>query len=141
MTSADARNEVMALVASVLVGLITVDNIRWPGQESMSPPVASATWAAIFMTHTIGEQGSLAGDTGKRRWSRQGIITIQCFAPTAKAGLTVSFDLACRLRDAFQSYSSATSLWFRNANAKEVGPDASWYQANTTANFDYDEVK
>lgn len=141
MNSVQAKNEVMQLASSVLGGVLTAPNIRWPGQESLDPPAATATWAKIFMTHNIGQQGSLAGDTGMRRWNRQGIITIQCFVPTTKAGATVSFGLACDLRDAFQSYSAATSLWFRNANAKEVGPDASWYQANMTVNFEYDEVK
>jgi hypothetical protein len=32
-------------------------------------------------------------------------------------------------------------VWFRNASAREVGPDRAWYQFNVTVDFEYDEVK
>lgn len=123
--------------------------VKWDGVDTLEPPSGDVDWVRVTISHDDGGQGSLSGDTGKRRWRRNGFILVQCFAqqvpegtaPGDPVGKDKAMLYACAVRDAFQGRATDGGVWFRNCNAKEVGPDRSWYQANASITFDYDEVK
>lgn len=144
-----ATNEMMAFIATALAafpGLV----VKYDGVDKMDPPDATKDWTAAHIKHDDSGQGSLCGPIqGRTRWRRHGQIAVQCFAqlaPTGAApgdriGKDKAMIYACAVRDAFQGRATDGGVWFRNCNAKEVGPDKSWYQANATITFEYDEVK
>jgi hypothetical protein len=115
--------------------------VDWPGVENNTPPPQDDTWFRVSIKHDKSGQASLSGDTGKRRWRRNGWLNIQVFVPYGAGGLNRAMELACILRDAIQGTSTASDVWFRDVEAKEVGPDGNWYNATASARFTYDEVK
>lgn len=143
-----ARTEMYAIAAAALApfpGLV----VQYDGVDSPEPPNADTDWVRISVQHEDGGQASLTGGTGSTRWGRNGFIFAQCFsrqapvdaAPGDLIGVDKAMQYACAVRDAFQGRASDSGVWFRNCNAREVGPDKSWYQANASITFDYDEVK
>lgn len=143
-TTANARDEMLAIVKAALDALPPGLVVYWPGDEEDgdNTPPAEDRWVRITIKHDDGGQASLAGADGKRRWRRTGHVYVQCFAPLAKGGLTVSSAMACAVRDAFQqSRSTPGGVWFRNANADDIGADRHWYNSNAETEFNYHEVK
>lgn len=147
-TTPIARAEMYAIAAAALApfpGLV----VKYQGVDSLDPPDGDVDWVRVSVEHEDGNQASLAGDTGVKRWGRNGFIFAQCFARQAPVdaapgdliGVDKAMQYACAVRDAFQGRASDSGVWFRNCNAREVGQDKSWFQANTSITFDYDEVK
>lgn len=115
--------------------------LLWEGVEKSGPPAQSDAFARVTILHASGRQRSLASDTGTRRFERDGIVTVQCFAPRGRRGPTLAEALASVAKDAFEGKASPGGVWFRNATIKEVGPDKGWFQVNAVVQFQYDEVK
>lgn len=148
-TTPTARDEMVAIVRVALAafpGLV----VKYDGVDSQDPPSANTDWVRVSIQHEDGGQASLSGPVnGVTRWGRTGFIFVQCFArqaPTDAApgdaiGIDKALIYACAVRDAFQGRATDSGVWFRNCNAREVGPDKSWFQANASITFDYDEVK
>jgi hypothetical protein len=144
-----ARDQMYAIAAQALAafpGLV----VKYDGVDSLDPPPSDQDWVRVGIQHEDGGQASLSGPVnGKVRWGRNGFIFAQCFAVQAPAvvapgqpvGIDKAMMYACAVRDAFQGRATDGGVWFRNCNAREVGPDKSWYQANASITFDYDEVK
>lgn len=140
-TTPTARDEVMAILAVAFAAMPGVV-VKWQGVDTLEPPSGDTDWVRVDMGHEAGGQASLSGPTnGKIRWGRNGTIIVQCFARTAAGGITKAIEMACAVRDAFQGRATDSGVWFRNCTIREAGPDAHWYQVNTTITFDYDEVK
>ncbi|ABP63582.1 BcepGomrgp11 [Burkholderia phage BcepGomr] len=117
-------------------------NIAWEGRESARPPDGSAPYVAIFIKHVDGQQASLTDPDMLRRWSRDGLITVQCFGMlSAGQGLEDATYQATIAMRAFEGKQSANGIWFRNARIKEIGSDRGWYQVNMIVEFEYDEVR
>lgn len=118
-----------------------VPRVEWPGVDSGSPPPAGAAWARIVVRHATSRQTTF-GETGNRRFTRPGLVTVQVFAPTADGiGLSLAEKLAIIARDAFEGRGTASGIWFRNVRITEIGPDGTWYQMNVLAEFQYDELR
>lgn len=149
VTTPIARAEMYAIAAAALAvfpGLV----VKYQGVDSLDPPSADTDWVLVTIQHEDGFQGSLSGPiNGVVRWQRIGTLFAQCFARLAPVdaspGDLVSVDKAMEyasaVRDAFQGRASDSGVWFRNCKATEVGQDKSWFQANSSITFDYDEVK
>lgn len=103
-------------------------------------PPTVAPWARVSLRHLSGRQASLAGGSGKRRYDRDGLITVQIFVPSGE-GLLEAYNLAKIVADAFEGAATASQVWFRDVRINEVGPDGSWFQVNVVAGFTYDEIK
>lgn len=142
-TTEQARNEMCALVKAVLDANVAGKRVDWPGVENNNPPPADDSWMRVTLRHDPNAQGQrgVGGATGKRRWHREGILTVQFFVPFKAGGLNRAMELACILRDALQGAKTASGVWFKGAEAHEVGSDGNWYNANASARFIYDEVK
>jgi hypothetical protein len=138
-TTANAVDEMLAVVKAALDAAYPGLHVRWPGVLHSAPAPAEAPWVRVEVLHRAGFQRALGG-SGRRRWGRTGELWVQCFAPLKSGGLNDAQDMACAVRDAMQGSSTPGGVWLRNATTNEVGPDASWYHVNAMAEFHYDEV-
>lgn len=140
----EARDEMMALVAAAKAIVAPTARIEWEGgPESATSPGQTEEWLHVSMQHDVtgSRQASLSCANGKRRWRREGMLFVQCFAPLSAGGLKRAMVLAVAFRDAFQaSQGTPGGVWFRNPTAREIGPDRNWFNANASARFTYDEV-
>jgi hypothetical protein len=138
---ATASNEMNTMVNDIMVAQWAGVLIQWQGKTDDKAPEPTAKWIRVYIKHASGSQASLASDTGKRKWSRTGVIIVQCFVPLNNGGLDVARAIAASLQNGFQGKSSPSCVWFRNATVTEVGRDNSWYQVNFSALFTYDDVQ
>jgi hypothetical protein len=137
LTFEQARDEILEIFRGAWPE--DINNVVWDDVVSEAPATA-LSWARVALRHTLGEQGSLADDTGKKRWDRFGILFIQIFTPVGE-GLDSAYPLAKILADAYEGVSTPGNAWFRNATIKEIGNDGEWYQFNYSVEFQYEEVK
>lgn len=129
---------IVDLVPTALAGVV----IQWDGgNEDLGHPEADKDWIRVIIEHEDGGQGSLAGDAGKKRWHRVGMITVQCFGQLATTSKKRANELACAVRDAYQGRATVGGVWFRRCTTREVGTDKFWFQTNAFISFEYDEVK
>lgn len=140
-SSAQAIDESAKVFNDMAVSAYPTSDVRWAGKELKVAPDPEKSWFRWTMQHTDGRQASLAGEHGERRWRREGLIIVQCFAPLEKGGLTLAQRMAESVRDAYQGTATPSGVWFRNATTQEVGPDISWYHVNAIIQFNYDEVR
>lgn len=140
-TTKEAVDSMFGLVRDTAAVIAPSIDIWWQGVARDGVPVADEEWLRVHMRHAAGSQGSLSCEHGQRRWRRSGLLFVQCFAPLEAGGLTRAMALAGAFRDAIQSAQLTSGVWFRDATATEIGPDKSWFNANTSARFTYDEVK
>ncbi len=135
------RDEVFALIRAAVAAQLPAVKLYWQGVPANAQPTSNDTWARVTLNHVTGNQASLAGEDGVRRWNRTGFISVQCFAPLARGSVQAATKLACVVRDALQGKKTASCVWFRNPRINEVGEDKDWYQVNAIIDFDYDELR
>jgi len=115
---------------------------RWPpeGLDSSKNPIP---WARVTMQHNpeVGGQVTLRGDEGTQRYRRYGVVTVSLFDAVGK-GLSGLDSYGAVAKSAFEGVRlSPTGVVFRSVRFFEVGESGAWYQANVTAEFEYDEVR
>lgn len=140
-TTPIAIDECAAIMNTMAASLYPNAELRWTGMEQKDPPAVGTSWFRWTMQHTEGGQASLSCEHGERRWRRNGLIIVQCFAPSDKGGLTLAQRMAESVRDAYQGQATPSGIWFRNATTQEVGFDEGWYNVNAVIQFTYDEVR
>ena len=146
-TTPSAKDEIFALFRTkwnadtpALTGAGAIP-VEWPGVDSGAPSSPDQPYAAIFM-RIINSRQSTFGETGQRRFTRFGLITVQCFAPlSAGNGSTFAENEAIIARDAFEGIGSDSGIWFRNVRTIEIGATKEYYQFNVVAEFQFDEMK
>lgn len=139
--SKTAIDECAAIFKAAATAAFPTYEQRYVGNENNNPPPNNNSWFRWDMQHFDGGQASLAGDTGKRRWRREGLILVQCFGQLSKGGLTLARRMAESVRDAYQGTATPGGVWFRNATTREIAPDGPHYQVNAIIQFDYDHVR
>lgn len=105
-------------------------------------PLNTVPWGRVTIKHPSGlqQQSSLGDTSGLIKWNRQGILTVQCFAPISLGNsYTNAESMATHIRDVLQRVQAC--VWFRKCEAVEVGIDNGWFVFNASANFTYDEIK
>ena len=126
--------------AATVTGSSTDPVIYWQGAENDGPPSIALAWARALVLHQAGGQSSLAGSAGTIRWSRSGLVIVQCFAPLSSGrALAISTGLARLITTAFQAASSDSGAQFTQICLLPVGRDNAWYQVNAKASFEYGE--
>ena len=136
MNRTNARDEVMALLDDALDGETV--SILWDASEDPIPD-AAATWVRIAMRHHASAQASLGPDlASQRRYRTRGTLFAQIFTPLGD-GQTESDRLSEIVVNAMRAARTPSGVLLRNAIAKEVGIDGSWFQVNAQAEFEYDE--
>jgi hypothetical protein len=142
-TYEQAKDEMFGLVLAQANITALGIHIEWQGKANNVAPPQDGEWLRVSVRHDPNgsRQASLSCEQGKRRWRREGVLSVQCFAPQEAGGLKRAMELACAFRDAIQaSKGTASGVWFREPNAREIGPDKNWFNANASARFTYDEV-
>ncbi len=140
-TFATANNEILATFKAAwdTTGYpVAYENVK--GASATPPAGSSDPWARVTLRHTFGEQASLSGSGGTRRWRRDGLLTVQIFIPIGE-GLSEGYSLAKTVVDAFEGIATTSAVWFRNVRVNEIGNDGEWYQVNVLVDFTYDEIK
>lgn len=152
LTITQARDSMLGLFRSAwLAAQVSVDvPVFWGtdakvgtkgiNSEKVEAPIADAPWARVTLQHAAAFQASLADQSNKKIFSRNGVLTVQIFTPKGK-GLTQSDSLVKVVQDAFEGKATVDGVWFRNVRANEIGLDGEWHQTNVLAEFTYDEVK
>lgn len=143
LSQTDARDEMLARVKVVTDAIpalapnvIYDDSDKQPPDGEDPPP----TWARVVVRHGPSSQTALSDDSGRRRYTRTGTITVQLFTPF-NDGLKSADDIASQLQGAFLGVSTPHGVWFRDVRTNEVGQDGPWFQTNVLADFQYDEVR
>ena len=134
------RDETFAMVRLALIQREPSAKLYWEGVPGNDSPASSDTWARFSLLHVVGEQATLAGEFGARRWRRTGLVTAQCFAPLSSGSVRRALELAVVVRDALQGRQSPSSVWYRSPKIMEIGEDRSWFQVNAVIEFTYDEL-
>lgn len=103
-------------------------------------PDGPRPWARVTVRHTTGGQVSLANHSGKKRFRRNGFVTVQLFSRPGD-GLSELDSLANLIVRAYEEYTGiGHGVWFRNVRVNEAGQDGDWVQFNVIADFTYDQV-
>lgn len=137
------RDESFAMIQAAVTAWDATVKQYWEGVTVLgtSQPTSNDTWFRASARHITGDQASLAGANGVRRWNRTGFITVQCFAPLARGSVQRATQLASVVRDALQGKQTESCIWFRNARINEIDEDRDWFNVNATIDFDYDELR
>jgi len=118
----------------------TVVGVKGLAGTKVAQPVSGSPWARVTLQHVTSGQTSLADNTSKKIFTRNGVLTVQVFTPYG-TGLTKSDTLTKVVQDAFEGKATLNGVWFRNVRANEIGQDGEWHQTNVLVEFTYDEVK
>ena len=119
----------------------TAYDVDWPNVRRPGPALydGQEPWARVSVDINDAEQRTM-GQTGARRFTRQGNITVQVFVPAGERGLEEARLLCMVALNAFEGI-SLDGVRFVRVKPKDVGPDGPWYQVNVSADFEFDEVK
>lgn len=135
MTFNEARDIMFATFMSAWKG--TGYPVVWTDVPA-DVPTSETTWARVVLRHADGGQGSLAGDTGVKRWKRAGTLFVQVFAPVG-GGSSAGYNAAEAVVNAFQA--AKDCVWYRNIRMNEIGASGAFEQINVLVDFTYDEVR
>lgn len=113
--------------------------VFWDNLDKGVKPPQDRAWFRIVVRHTNGEQTTLQ-EPGSRRFSREGLVTVQIFTPAGARGLTLVDRLGTMATNAFEGR-QADGVWFRNVRLNEVGNTDAWFQTNVIAEFYYEQTK
>lgn len=144
LTPIEARDEMLALFKTIWdEGSDEVDtselSIHWPDLP-FDVPDENEAWLRVTLRTATGEQATLSGSEGLKRFNRQGVIIVQVFTPVGD-GMKLSYKLVKIVMGAFEGKATPNGVWFRNVRFNEVGIDGGWNQVNVLTDFNYDEVK
>lgn len=134
---AAARDEMLTLFSTAWQ--TTGHPVLFEDAPTDQRPADGSPWARVSIRHAGGEQATLAGETGMRRWRRTGTLFVQVFTPRGN-GFALADSLGKVAAHAFQGKRTPGGVWFRDVSMREIGPDGPWMQVNVTAAFEYDEV-
>jgi hypothetical protein len=138
-----ARDGTLLLATNAVLAFAPNAKIFYDGKlyTTAQQPKQTDSWVRFSFQHFTGRQASLAGLDGARRWNRTGLLTAQCFAPLVDGdAVNQATKLASLVRDGLQGKQTDKCVWFRNLRIAEIGVDKDWYNVNSYATFDYDEI-
>jgi hypothetical protein len=147
-TYQEARDEMCALfrtrweaLAPAIVGALP--EVVWPDSTVTEITDGSKYWARVSFATVTEYQATLRGAQGvQRRWTTEGLVTVQVFAPMSDAlGARKLNLLAPIARDAFRGTKAALCVWFRRARVIELERDGKWHRSNAVAAYQYDEIR
>lgn len=118
----------------------TGNPVHYPGiADKDFPPATQIPWARVMFLPTAGNQVTLSGIDGQRRFRHVGVVTAQVFTPLGDGGRS-TYALAQTIMDGFQGFSTANGVEFRNVRANTIGPSRDWFQVNVLIDYEYDEI-
>jgi len=124
--------------APPIVGVVPF--ISWPGLERKDPPESDKYYTRFSQQTSNEEQSNLKG-VGLRRYTIEGFLFIQIFAPLSDTeGVDNARQLAVMVRDIYKGKQTVSSIFLRNARIQEIGSDDKWYQINVVVDFEHDYI-
>lgn len=143
LTLTQARDAVVSLVRTAWIAgpssaaiPLAFDNVKFdkPGEDGST--TEAGPWAKI--TTRIISAGSET--QGNRRFTTEGVLTVQIFTPTGD-GNTLGDVLSQFVLDTLRAHvGTASGVWFFDATPNEIGLEGPWFQHNVTASFRYQEI-
>jgi len=120
----------------------TAPKVYWPGVQEPASIDGSKFWARVSQQTVIESQTALAGgDTGKKRYTAQGLIFVQIFCPKSdSANFQKGRLLAVVARDSFRGKTTTENVWIRNARINELSSEESFHRFNVVVEYEYDEI-
>lgn len=138
VTIEQARNQIYGVLQDALEASAFDDLKVLYDDTDTPPPVDVRTpWARANIRHADGNASSLGGATGKKRYTRIGLVIIQLFTPVGN-GMSSSDALVGIVLNAYEQGSAADGVWFRKARPVDIGRNDGWTQTNVMAEFEYD---
>lgn len=128
---------------------VPLPRLEWEDLGQLAPPPSQdETWARFSLRHqapqqlpSLGGRPVAKGGVG-RIYSREGIVTVQVFAVlTGGDGRQAAARLARTVQEIFEGNRSPKGIQFPRVQIVEIGVDRQWYNVNTLAYFQYDELK
>ena len=101
-------------------------------------PTGEVVWARASILPATTRQ-TLAGEVGTRRFTEEGTVVVQVFAPVGD-GSTACLNAARVVRNAYRDARNA-DVWFRNVRINKVGSSGGFNQFNVRATYSYDDVR
>ncbi len=140
-TLIQARDEILTQFKTTWEGDVVSQDLPVLYRDVPQDIPSSGDWARVTIQHNFGEQVTLSGETGARRFRQFGIVTVQIFTETGK-GMELSDTLAMIAKTAYEGVTTLPGrVEFRRVRVNEVGQDGTWFQQNVLADFEYDEVR
>ena len=132
MTPIEAKDAMFAVVLALTpVGVITV----WPDKPDTIP--VGEKWVRPIIRHADSKQTSLATSNGTRRFTRYGVLAVDCYAPVGDGNVEVD-TLAHAFVKGLEMLQSSP-IWYRNIRFIEIGKEGSSSRVTVMADFQYDE--
>lgn len=133
MTPIEAK-DVMFDQVNVLtpVGVVLV----WPDKPDSIP--VGEKWVRPTVKHAHSMQSTLATSNGTRRFTRFGVLAIECYAPVGDGNVEVDSLMHVYVKGLEMLRSSP--VWYRNIRFTENGKEGSSSRVTVMADFQYDEM-
>lgn len=141
VTVEQARDEMCnVLKVAWAAGAYSSAPILWDDKSALPPLDTTAVWLRMTIKHAGGGASSLGSPDGLKRFTRIGLIAVQCFVNPGQGNVTLDAVVDI-IMHAFERASTANGVWFRNVRFKEIGAVGGWNQANVLVDFEYDTVR
>lgn len=140
LTRTEARDEMIAVVNTALIGYDANFNIQWADDDSKKRPKGRGSFAEVGVYHTAGHQVTMGTIATGRTFRRYGYIEVLVHTPEGD-GFTLADELATVVHEAFEGVTTSSGVIFRNARAVEAGKSGSSSVTNVSADFEYDQIK
>lgn len=115
--------------------------VIWEGRPGDIPSVEYA-YIRVTITPNTSDQASLAGADGLKKWSNEGLVSVQAFGPLSwDNGYEVAEYMGIMAKRVFQGKTTPNGIWFRNCRTNRIGPSGGWYQFNTLIEYQFDELR
>lgn len=136
-TLTQAHDQILTLLRARLPSL----HIRWPDMPGASAKPPQSSWARV----TLSDEGEsrpppLVGSVGNRRYSTEGILTVEIYA-LGGDGRRAAQTLAETVLRTYRGRRTSGGVWFRRERVRDVGPDGTYYQVNVLVEYQYDTIE
>lgn len=121
----------------------SIPNVVYPWDTVTELTDAKNYWARIsFRTVTTYQATYRGAQANPRRWTVEGLVTVQFFAPMVEEMGARNLELLSPIgRDCFAGQKTADCVWFRRGRIQELDPDGKWHRANAITVYQYDEIR
>lgn len=135
-------NGAAAIIASATVSYIPV--LYFQGIEPQIGPNSDQYWARWSRQSISAHQTTLRDGVNGKRYSDEGLIFVQVYAPMEIATASQKGEqLAMLIRESMRSLGSANNphaIVFTNLRINELAPDNKSYRWNVVAEYKYDDI-
>jgi len=124
------------------VGIVGyIPELRFPRIVYKEPVNPSVHWGQVSIQSVMSSQTAFGSGNKQRRYTEDGLIFIQLFAPKSEIeGAEQQDQLAHIMRAAFRGRSVPGKIWFRNARINDLDPEDEMLRLNVVAEYEYNEI-